>query len=78
MLRRVQQQRQSLELNITEVICDFVFHRRIASMVVERLGLVYDLVHSRLGHTTSLAIFTQQGQLRKMHDQLRKASRADY
>ena len=47
-------------------------------MVVDRLSLIYDLVHAKLGHQTSLDIFSQKDQVKKIHDQLLKAKFNDY
>jgi len=57
-LHKVQVQRSELEQQIFEGICDFVFHRRANSQVKDRLKLVYDLIGSKLGGKSDLAIFT--------------------
>ena len=57
---RLQEQRGLLEMDIYNNITDFIYHKRTNSMVEDRLALIYDLVSSKLGHRTSLAIFTQK------------------
>ena len=63
---RLDELREMLEIDIYSTITDFIYHKRTNSMVQDRLNLIYDLVSSKLGHTTSLAIFTQKGQLKKI------------
>ena len=55
---RLDELREMLEIDIYSTITDFIYHKRTNSMVQDRLNLIYDLVSSKLGHTTSLAIFT--------------------
>ena len=57
---RLRELRENLEIDIISNITDFVYHKRTNSMVQDRLMLIYDLVSSKLGHKTSLAIFTQK------------------
>ena len=55
---RLDELREMLEIDIYSTITDFIYHKRTNSMVQDRLNLIHDLVSSKLGHTTSLAIFT--------------------